>query len=131
AIVTGERKLETAAHGSAIEGTDPWLAGGFEAPVDLRQLAAFLENESGRRFLSLCTNEIGKHGAHTLEHREISTAAEGVLAGSYDRALDGSIRGNFINERAQFLDHARVDDVHRALGHIPGDQRNAVGINIK
>jgi len=78
-----------------------------------------------------CTDEIGKHSAHALEHREIGTAAEGVLARSHDRALDGSIPGNFINQSAQLLDDARVDDVHRALGHIPGDQRNAVGINIK
>ena len=30
---------------------------------------------------------------------------------------------------AQFLDDACIDDVHRAVGHVPGNQRDAVGID--
>ena len=66
-----------------------------------------------------------------LKHGEIGAAAEGVLAGRDDRAFDGGVGGDFIDERSQFLDDARVDDVHRALGHVPGDQRDAVGVDIE
>ena len=31
----------------------------------------------------------------------------------------------------EFLDHRRVDDVHRAARHVPGDERDAVGVDVE
>src|SRR5262249_34059215 len=112
AVVAGEREFEPTTHGGPIERADPWFARCFKTPVELRQLSTLLENESSSRLLALCTDEIGEYRAHALEHREIGTAAERVLAGSDDCSLDGAVGGHPIHQRAQFLDHARRDDVH-------------------
>ena len=130
AMMAGERELEAAAHGGAVERADPRLAAGFDTPVKQRQLAAFLEHESRGRFLAFVLNQVGKYRAHAFEHGEISAAAEGILARGDDRALDRGSLATF-STTAQLLDHVHRDDVHRAAGHVPGDQRDAVGVDVE
>ena len=33
--------------------------------------------------------------------------------------------------RVKLLHHLEVDDVHRAAGHVPGDERDAVGVGVE
>ena len=131
AIMAGEREFETATHGRPVERADPGLAGGFEAPIEQRQLAAFLEYESGGCFLAFCADKIGEDGTHTLEHRKVGAAAEGFLAGGDDHTFDSRVGGDLINQGAEFLDHARGDDVHRTIGHVPGDERDSVAVDLE
>ena len=131
ALMTGERQLEAAAHRGAVEGADPRLARRLDAPVQQRQLAAFLEHETGRGFRAFVLHHVGVHRAHALQHRQVGAAAEGVLAGGDDRALDRFIGRDFLDDRREFADHVHRDDVHRAAGRVPGDERNAIGIDVE
>jgi hypothetical protein len=131
AAVTGERELESAAHRGAVERRHPGFAGGFELSVEQRELAAFLEQLRGRRLLSLRAHHVGESLAHAFQHGEVSAAGEGVLGRGDDRALDGGVRRHLVDDRAQLLDHFEIDDVHRAAGHIPDDERDAVGVDVE
>ena len=130
-MMARERELEAAAHGGAVERADPRLAAGFDTPVKQRQLAAFLEHESSGRFLAFRANQVRKYRGHAFEHGEIGAAAEGILARGDDRALDRSIARNFLDNRTKLRDHVHRDDVHRTVGHVPGDQRDAVGVDVE
>jgi hypothetical protein len=37
----------------------------------------------------------------------------------------------FSTSRLDLVDHRHVDDVHRLARHVPGDQRNAVGVDFE
>ena len=75
--------------------------------------------------------QFGEGAILIFQHGEVGAAAERVLAGSDDGALDGGIARDLFDDRLKLLHHLRVDDVHRAAGHVPGDERNAVSIDIE
>ncbi len=131
AVMAGEHQFEAAAHAGAIHRGDPRLAAGFQAAVEQRQLAAFLEHHPGGGFLAFAFEQIGIDVAEALQHGEVGAAAEGVLARGDDRALDLLVARHLLDDFSEFLDHARVDDVHRFAGHVPGDKRNAVGVDVE
>ena len=54
-----------------------------------------------------------------------------LLAGGEDRALDRGVIGDRVGDRRHLGDHFRRQHVHRAAGHIPGDERNAVGVGLE
>src|SRR5438270_3961082 len=49
AVVAREAEFESAADRSAVDGGDPRLAAGLDAPVEQRELAALLEHHGGDR----------------------------------------------------------------------------------
>ena len=53
AMVAGEAQLEAAAERHAVDRRDPRLAAGLQPAVELRQLAALLEERCARRLLAL------------------------------------------------------------------------------
>ena len=129
--MAGERELEAAAHRRAVERADERLAAGLQAPVKLRQLAALGEQHGIGGFVALRLRHGGEGGGESLEQREIGAAAEGRLARGDDGAFDSGIGRDLFDQPAQFLDDVGIDDVHRAAGHIPGDQRYAVRIDVE
>ena len=130
AMVAREAELERAAERGAVDGGGPRLAAGFQPPVEQRELAALLEQLGVRRLLALLACHVGKGAVERLQHGEVGAAGERVLARGDDRALDGGLVGDAVDDRAQLLDHVHVDDVHRAARHVPGDERDAVGIDV-
>src|SRR5262252_7597218 len=90
-MVAGERKLEAAADRGAVEGRDPGLAAGLDAPEEQRQLAAFLEETERRLFLALILGERRKCAAKRLKEGQIGTGAERVLGRGDHHAFDGGV----------------------------------------
>ena len=131
ALVAGEAELKAAAKRGAVDGGDERLAAGLDPPVELRQLAAFGEQHRGRSFLALAFGELAERARQRFQQGQVGAGAERVLARGDDRALDRGIAGDFLHDRGQFLDRREIDHVHRASGHIPGDERDAVGIDIE
>ena len=131
AVVAREHELEGAAERGAVDRGGPGLSGRLQPAVELRELAAFLEQRGRGRLRALGLAEILKHAAEAFEQREIGAAREGVLARRDDRALDGGIGGDLLDDRRELLDHLEVDDVHRAPGTVPGDERDAVAVDLE
>ena len=130
AMMAGERQFEPTAHRGAVESGDPRFATGFHAAGDLRELAAFLEHALVGGFLALCGAQFGKRAAERFQHGQVGTAAERLLAGGQHGAFDGGVAGDLLDHGRQLFHHLCVDDVHRAVGHGPGDERDAVGVNV-
>ena len=131
ALVAGEAELEAAAERGAVDRGDERLAAGFDAPVELRQLAALGEQHRGRGLLALALGEVAERARQRFQQRQIGAGAERVLARGDDRALDRGVGRDLLHDLGQFLDRGEIDHVHRAPGHVPGDERNAVGIDVE
>ncbi len=131
AVMAGKRQLEAAAHRGAVERRDPRLAAGFELAVGQRETAREIEHHRVGGFLALGLEN--RHVVVTLlfQHREVGAAAERILARGDDRALDGGVPRDLVDQRVELLHDRGVDHVHRLAGHVPGDQRNAVGIDVE
>ncbi len=128
-VVAGERELEAAADRGAVDGGDPRLAAGLDPPIEQRELAAFLE-QAGRRLLLAVAGKLPEAAAERLEEREIGASAEGVLARGDHHALHGSVTGKLLHQRRELLDRLERDQVHRAARHVPGDEGDAVAVEI-
>ena len=131
ALVAGEAELEAAAQRRAVNGRGERLAAGLDAPVELRQLAAFGEQHRRRRCVALALGKLPKRAGQRFQQRQIGAGAECLLARGDHRALDRGVAGDLLDDLGQFLDRRDVDDVHRAPGHVPGDERDAVGIDVE
>ncbi len=131
AVMARKCDLEAAAHGGAVERADPRLAAGLQPPAQHRQSAAFLEHHFGRGFFALARERIGVEALETLQDGEIGAAAERGLAGGDDRALDRLVARDLLDERPELFVYAGVDDVHRPARHVPGDERDAIGVDVE
>ena len=67
----------------------------------------------------------------TFEQRQVSARAERVLARGDDRALDRRVGRNLLDDTGEFGDDAHVDDVHRAAWHVPGNEGDAVCVDVE
>ena len=131
ALMAGEAELEAAAERGAVDRRDPRLAGGFQPPIELRQLAALLEQFGDRGFVALRLGEFGEGAAQAFKQREVGAAAEGVLARGDDRALDRGVGRDLFHDAGKLRHHRHVDQVHRPAGHVPGDERDALAIDVE
>ena len=129
--MAGEAKLEAAAERGAVDRRDERLAAGLDAPVELRQLAAFVEQQRRRGFLAVPLRHLAEHAGERFEQRQVGAGAERVLAGGDDRALDRGVGCDLLDDLAELLDHRQVDDVHRFAGHVPGDGGDAVAVDVE
>jgi hypothetical protein len=81
-VVTGEAQFEAAAERRAVDGSNPGLAGGFQPPVELRQLAALLKQFGDRSGLALRLRQIGEGTAQAFEEGEIDVITAPLIAAS-------------------------------------------------
>ena len=126
-----QRDLEGAAEAHAVDGGDEGLAAGLQLAQHQRQRPALLEEGRHGRFRTLGP-DIRRIGlARPLEHGEVGTGGKRVLARGDHAALDGGIGDDGIDRRVQVLAHGLVDDVHRLVLHVPGQERDAVGVDGK
>ena len=131
AVVAREAEFESAADRSAVDGGDPRLAAGLDAPVEQRELAALLEHHGGSGLFALRARHLGKHLAEFVEHGQVGAGAERVLAADDDRALDRRIARDLLDDRGEFLDHREVDHIHRTIRHVPRHGRDAVRVHVE
>ena len=130
-MMAGQRQFQAAAHRGAVDRRDPRLAAGLHAAGDLRQLAAFFEQKFVRPFLAFRFPQFRERAALRLQHAQIGAGAERLLAGGEHCALDGGVGRDPLDDRRQLFHHFGVDHVHRPARHVPGDQGNAVGIDLE
>ncbi len=72
-----------------------------------------------------------ERAALRLQHAQIGAGAERLLAGGEYCALDGGVGRDPLDDRRQLFHHFGVDHVHRPARHVPGDQGNAVSIDLE
>ena len=70
----------------------------------------------------------GRAPSMRLQHGEVGAAGKAVLARGDDRALDRGVAGDLVDDRVELVHHLLGEDVHRAARHVPGDERDAVGV---
>ena len=129
--MAGERKLEAAAHRGAVERRDPRLAAGLDAAEDQRELAALLEQPRVRRLLALRLYQLGE-GAADFSSMVRSAPPQNVsLPEVMTAPLMAASVATFSTIAASSSITFAVDDVHRAAGHVPGDERDAVGVDVE
>ena len=132
AVMAGERQLEAAAERGAVDRRDPRLAAGFDAPIKQRQLAAFLEQLCGRGLLALAPCVMSANIAASASSMVRSAPPQNVsLPEVMTAPLIAASVATFSTIVAELRDHRQVDDVHRAAGHVPGDERDAVGVGVE
>ena len=130
-VMTGEAKLEPAAERGAVDGGGPRLAAGFEPPEQEREVADLLEQPRGRRRLAVALGDLAENLVQRFQEAQIGAGAEAVLARGDDRAFDAGIALDPLDDGIELLADLGVDHVHRAAGHVPGDQRDAVGVDVE
>ncbi len=131
AVMAGETQLEPAAERRAVDRRHPRLAARLQPPAEHRPFAALLEQERRGRLLAARFCRLGIVAAVDLQHGEVGAGAERVLAGGDDRTLDGGVARDGLDDGGEFLRYLAVDDVHRAPGRVPGDERDAVGVDVE
>jgi hypothetical protein len=122
--MAGERQFEGAAHAGAVDRRDPRLAARLQLAEQAGHRAGVVEQRLDRLFWVLVFFG-GVGGQHFLQHGDIGAAGETVLARGDHRALDRGIRRHLVDDAVQLMHHRLGEDIHRALRHVPGDQRNA------
>jgi hypothetical protein len=128
AIVAGQRQLEAAAECEPVDRGHPRLARGFDRAEHLREAAALLEQHLVGRGLALRLQHVGILAAHALQHRQVRTRRQRLLAGGDDDALHGGIGGRLLDDLLKLADRRLIQHVHRTAGRVPGDKRDAVGV---
>ena len=131
APVAGKAELERAAERGSVYRSHPGLAAGFKPPVQERELSGFLVEALDRLLLAMRLRHIGKFAAEEFQHCEISAGAERLLAGRDYRALDGALARDPLHNSGKLLNRFEIDEIHRAPGHVPGDERDSVRIDLE
>jgi len=122
---------EALAQAQALDGRREGLAAGLQPPEQQRQAPGGLEEVAHRHLLALLGLQLLVGPAEALQHGEVGAAGEIVLAGGDDAALDRRIGRDLLDDLLELVHHAFGDDVHRAAGHVPGRQSDAVGIGLE
>ncbi len=130
-IVAGERELEAAAHAGGVDRRRDGFAAGLEAPEDQIQIQRLHRIDEGahRRLFAFRFGATGEFFARGLQHRQIGSAD--ALAEGDDRALDRRVASDPVDDLPDLGNDFGVDDVHRAAGHVPGEESNVVGVDLE
>ena len=126
-VVTGERDLEAAAERRAVDRGGDRLAAGLEAAEQHVELEVALIHRLDAIFLRTLTGA-ARLAAH---HGKVGTGAEGVLAGGEDGALDRVVAHDLFDDRGHVGHGALGEHVHRAVRHVPGDERDTVAVDFE
>src|SRR6202035_2450020 len=108
--VARKRKLEAAAERGAVDGRDEGLAAGLDAPIEQRQLAAFLEQVHRRLLLTLLLDVFRKRTPERLQECRVAPGAERLLGRGDDAAFHGGVGRQPLDDRRQLLDALERDD---------------------
>ncbi len=127
APVAGQRHFEGAAHAGAVDRRDKRLAAGFKLAEKAGHAPDAVEQHLHRR-LGVLGDLFQILLLKRLEHGEIGAAGKTLLARGDHRALDGGVGDDGIDDGVEFVHHLDGEDVHGTVRHVPGDQRNAVGV---
>jgi len=125
--VTRKREFERAAEARAVDGYGERLPACLELAIELRQRTRAVEKELHRLLVAFGLRHGGELRPESFQHGEVGAARERILAGRDHAALDGRIGRHLIDDLVQFAHHVLGDDVHRTSGHVPGEQRDAIG----
>ena len=128
--MAGKRQFEGAAHTGAVNRGYPRLAAGFQFPEEPGHAADIVEQKPDRLLFALALFGL-EEVEHTPHHGQVRTAGETVLTGGDHSALDRRIGCDLVDDLVEFFENALVEDVHRLPGHVPGDQRDAIRIDVK
>ena len=131
AIGARERQLEAATHAHPVDRRGDRLAAGLEPAEDQRILPDPLDEGAHRRLLAFRLGATGEFGARGLEHGEVGAGREALLARGDDAALDRGVGCDLVGDLAELADDFVVQDVHRPAGHVPGDERDSVGVRFE
>ncbi len=131
AIVARQRQFETAAHAHAVDRDGDRFAAGFEPAVDERQLLRPVDKRAHRGVLAFGLGAARVFLARGLEHRQVGARREAILARGEDSALDRCVARDLLGDLAEFADDLGVDHVHRPARHVPGHERDAVGVGFE
>ena len=131
AVVAGQRQLERAAEAEAVHRGGEGLAAGLELAEHEAQAPRLLEEVAHGHLLALGRLEPLVLDPEALEHGEVGAAGEVALAGDDHAALDALVGDDRVDDPLELRHHLHGDDVHRAAGHVPGRERNAVGIDLE
>ena len=105
-----EKRLETLA--AALQRPEPEVLAKLAAAANL-DIASNLETEpDARGLLPARLHHLGKIAAERLQHGEVGTGAECVLARGDDRALDRGLARHLLHDIGKLSDDAEIDDVH-------------------
>ena len=128
-VVAGERQFEAAAHANPADGHGDGLAAGFQPPIDEVQSLRPLDEGAHRRVLAFGLGAADEFVARDLEECEVGAAD--ALRQRDDGALDRGVARDLVDDLAELGHDFGIDDVHRAAGHVPGHERNAVGVGLE
>src|SRR5262249_59845037 len=78
-MMASKAKLETPAEGGAVDRRHPRLAAGFQASIELRQLAALIEEQRGGGLLATRPCHLGKLSAQGFQQAEVGACTKCVL----------------------------------------------------
>ena len=130
AVVGGQRDLQTAAEGKARQGAGDRLAAGLHGAEGAVQKERALELRLQLLVFGQGRSPGPAHGARP-HFTEIRAGAEaGGLARHQHRALDGGVGLDALDDLRELLDHLAGEGVHAAAGHVEGDQRHAVRVDL-
>ena len=129
-MVAGKTKLEAAAHGGPVDRGNPGLAGSFQPPVEQRELAALVEHHFRGGLLAFALEEVGKQRAMRSSMVRSAPPQKASLAEVITAPLIAASLATFSTICESSSVTRCVDDVHRAAGHIPGNERNSVGVDV-
>ena len=130
-VMAREGEFEGAAEADPVHRRREGLAAGLELAEDQGELARFLEEVAHRRFLALLGLQRLERAAEPLQHGQVGAAREIVLAGDDDATLDRRIGHHRVDDLAELIHHRIGEDVHGTAGHVPGRQRDPVGIGLE
>jgi hypothetical protein len=130
-VVAGERQFEGAAEAHAVDRGGDRLANRLQPAIEARHCADLRDELAYRRLLALGLDEAPIVAPRRLQHRQVRAGGEALLAGGEHHALHRRVRGDLVDDYAELLNDVGRDDVHRAARHVPGDERDAVGVGFK
>ena len=131
AVVARQRQFETAAHAHAVDRGGHRFAAGLEAAVDERQLLRPVDERAHRGVLAFGLGAARVFLACGLEHRQVRSRREAILARGEDGAFDRWVACDCVGDLAELADDLGVDHVHRTARHVPGHKRNAVRVSLE
>jgi hypothetical protein len=125
--VRGECELCRTAHAGSMDADYERLAAGLQPPVEPRHARRLFE-QLALRAQGVLLLLLAEDREEPMDHGDVGAAGKVLLAGLDDCALQGSVGSHHLNDRAEFVHHLRGEDIHRAVWHVPGDDRDAVGV---
>ena len=131
AIVASQRQFETAAHAHAVDRGGHRFAAGLKATVDERQLLRPVDEGAHCGVLAFGLGATRVFLACRLEHRQVCARREALLARGEDGAFDRLVACDLVDDLAELADDFGVDHVHRTARHVPGNERNPVGVGFE